>query len=95
MSEKTSLIVHCGVHLMCTFVSLYIIVPLGTHMSDFRGHCALFSCGTYIEDDGHFEPNWASSGYCIYTILIGFLSFISSLSQLFLKLRLLYYKRER
>jgi len=63
-------------------------------MSDFCGHCALFSCGTFIEDDGRFEPDWASSGYCIYTIIVGCFTLLLSLVQLIFKLRLLYQVRE-
>lgn len=94
MNDKIFLIIQCGTHLICLLASLYIIVPVATHMSDFRGNCALFSCGKYSEEDGHFEPEWASSAFCIISIIIGFITFLLSLAQLLLKLRLLYKNEE-
>nr|XP_027197260.1 transmembrane protein 179-like [Dermatophagoides pteronyssinus] len=94
MNDKIFLIIQCANHLICIFVSLYVIIPLGAHLNDFRGHCALFSCGHYIEDDGHFEPDWANKSPCIISILIGSFTFICSFVQIFMKLRLLYKNEE-
>lgn len=94
MNDKIFLIIQCATHLICLLVSLYVIIPLGTHLNDFHGHCALFSCGHYIEDDGHFEPEWANKSPCIISILIGSFTFICSFVQIFMKLRLLYTNAE-
>ncbi|KAI2806266.1 hypothetical protein BLOT_005278 [Blomia tropicalis] len=90
MNDKLLIYTQISVHLGCFIASFYIIWPISNHMKDFCSHCALFSCGTYIESDGSFEPNWASKGFCIYSILIGLFTLFQSLGQLFFKLRLLY-----
>ena len=95
MSDKIYLISQCAAHLVVLFVSLYSIVPMVIHVSDFRGHCALYSCGKFIEEDGRFDPQWSSLFYCLFTVIVAFLAFLSALSQLTLKIRLMYYNRVR
>lgn len=41
-------------------------------MSAYRGHCLLFSNGTWT-DEGQLAVNWASQAYCNYTIFVGVL----------------------
>lgn len=94
MNDKIFSLIHIAAHFVCILVSLYIIVPVSTHLSDFRGHCALFSCGQFIEDDGHFEPKWSTPFSCFYSIIIGGFTLLCSLAQLLLKLRLLYQNKE-
>lgn len=94
MNMKLFAYTQIAVHVACFIASFYIVWPISKHMNDFCGHCALFSCGTFIEDDGHFEPNWASGGYCIYSIIVGIFTMLNSIGQILFKIRRLYQVRE-
>ncbi len=67
---------------------------MSNHLSDFHGHCALFSCGTFSEDDGHFEPHWSSCGFCAFSIIVGVYTLLSSVGQILAKVRRLYQVRD-
>lgn len=49
----------------------------------FRGHCLLFSTGIWQETNGQFEVDWASQGFCNYTIFVGLMLFLVSLVQIY------------
>jgi len=73
-----------------TFIlSLCVLIPMSIHLTNFKGHCALFTTGTFIEDDGRFDPNWASCFYCGLTIFVGVLTLITSSVQLIRMIRLM------
>ncbi|KAH9399518.1 hypothetical protein TYRP_017930 [Tyrophagus putrescentiae] len=94
MNEKLFTYGQIGVHLACFIASFYIIWPMSNHLSDFHGHCALFSCGTFSEDDGHFEPHWSSCGFCAFSIIVGVYTLLSSVGQILAKVRRLYQVRD-
>ncbi len=48
----------------------------------FRGHCLLFSTGTWTES-GQFNVSWASQAYCNYTIFVGVMLFVISAIQIY------------
>nr|CAG4638674.1 EOG090X0BKO [Cyclestheria hislopi] len=54
-------------------LALCISVPVIIHQQDFKGHCLLFSRGTWRETDGQFVISWASSAYCIFVSICGLL----------------------
>lgn len=57
----------------------------------FRGHCLLFSTGTWQETDGQFVANWASQAYCNYGIFVGLMLLITSSIQIY-RLSMLMYR---
>ncbi|CAH2238129.1 transmembrane protein 179 [Pararge aegeria] len=64
-------------------LSLCIIVPMGMHQDEFKGHCLLFSKGAWQEEDGQLLVSWASSTYCNYVIAVGVLMFLVCLIQIY------------
>lgn len=49
---------------------------------NYRGHCLLFSTGSW-QEDGQFAVSWASQAYCNYTIFVGVLIFVISAIQIY------------
>ncbi|KAG7200136.1 hypothetical protein KM043_000575 [Ampulex compressa] len=80
-------------YVVALILSLCIIVPMSLHQDEFRGHCLLFSTGTWQELDGQFVVNWASQGYCNYTIAVGLALLLTSAVQIY-RLSLLMYRGE-
>jgi len=78
-------------HIVALILSLCITIPMGIHQDDFRGHCLLFSTGEFRESDGQFEVDWASQGFCNYTIFVGVILFLISSVQIY-RLSLLLYR---
>nr|CAG4645749.1 EOG090X0BKO [Lynceus sp. MCZ IZ 141354] len=70
-------------YVVALVLSLCVTVPLSVHMSNFGGRCLLFSRGSWRETDGQFEVTWTSRGYCIFSIFVGVLLFVTSLVQLY------------
>lgn len=58
-----------------------------------RGHCLLFSTGTWQESDGQFVVNWAPQAYCNYTIFVGLVLLITSAIQIY-RLSMFMYRGE-
>nr|CAD7205081.1 unnamed protein product [Timema douglasi] len=56
-----------------------------------RGHCLLFSTGTWQETDGQLNVHWASQAYCNYTIFVGVVLFVISAIQIY-RMSLFLYK---
>nr|CAG4652094.1 EOG090X0BKO [Triops cancriformis] len=77
-------------YVIAFILSLCITVPVSLHQDDFRGHCLLFSSGTWRED-GQFVVNWASQAYCNYAIFVGVILLVTSLVQIY-RLSLFLYK---
>lgn len=67
-------------YIVALMLSLCVVAPLTLNLECFKGHCLLFTTGTF-GDDGNFNANWATKGYCIYTLFIGYLTVITSLIQ--------------
>jgi hypothetical protein len=63
-------------------LSLCVVIPMIMHEASFQGHCLLFTKGSFISENGSFDPDWGSSFYCGFTTVVGFLSFFISLIQL-------------
>lgn len=71
----------CG-YVISLILSLCVIVPMSIHQDEFRGHCLLFSTGSW-QEDGQFAVSWASQAYCNYTIFVGVLIFVISAIQIY------------
>lgn len=70
-------------YVIAFILSICITVPLLIHVREFDDHCLLFAEGKWAEEDGLFNPEWASQGFCNYPIFIGFLLFIVSFTQIY------------
>ncbi|XP_045483127.1 transmembrane protein 179 [Harmonia axyridis] len=70
-------------YVVAFILSLCIVVPMSFHQDEFRGHCLLFSTGEWQESDGQLKVNWASQGYCNYTIFVGVVLCLVSLIQIY------------
>lgn len=70
-------------YVVALILSLCIIIPMSLHQDEFRGHCLLFSTGTWQESDGQFVVNWAPQAYCNYTIFVGLMLLITSAIQIY------------
>ncbi|CAL7949588.1 transmembrane protein 179 [Xylocopa sonorina] len=80
-------------YVVALVLSLCIIIPMSLHQDEFRGHCLLFSTGTWQESDGQFVVNWASQAYCNYTIFVGLMLLLTSAVQIY-RLSILMYRGE-
>ncbi|OXA42648.1 transmembrane protein 179 [Folsomia candida] len=78
-------------HIVTLILSLCITIPMSIHEDDFRGYCLLFSVGEWQETDGQFKVDWASQGFCNYTIFVGVFLFVVSAVQVY-RLSLLLYR---
>lgn len=70
-------------HVIGFILSVCITVPLFVHTRQFDGHCLLFTTGEWQSEDGLFDANWASKGFCNYPIFIGVLLCITTLIQIY------------
>ncbi|XP_053986100.1 transmembrane protein 179-like [Hylaeus anthracinus] len=80
-------------YIIANILSLCIIIPMSLHQNEFRGHCLLFSTGTWQESDGQFVVNWASRAYCNYTIIVGVMLCVTSAVQIY-RLSIFMYRGE-
>ncbi|KOC64738.1 Transmembrane protein 179 [Habropoda laboriosa] len=80
-------------YVVALVLSLCIIIPMSLHQDEFRGHCLLFSTGTWQESDGQFVINWAPQSYCNYTIFVGLMLLLTSAIQIY-RLSILMYRGE-
>ncbi|CAD1477074.1 unnamed protein product [Heterotrigona itama] len=80
-------------YVVALILSLCIIIPMSLHEDEFRGHCLLFSTGTWQESNGQFIVNWASQAYCNYTIFVGLMLLLTSAIQIY-RLSILMYRGE-
>ncbi|XP_029036579.1 transmembrane protein 179 [Osmia bicornis bicornis] len=80
-------------YVVALILSLCIIIPMSLHQDEFRGHCLLFSTGTWQETDGQFIVNWARQAYCNYTIFVGLVLLITSAIQIY-RLSIFMYRGE-
>lgn len=70
-------------YVIAFILSICITVPLLVHVREFDGHCLLFTEGKWAEEDGLFDAEWASRSFCNYPIVIGFMLFIVSFTQIY------------
>lgn len=68
-------------YILTLLLALCIIIPIFFHLSDFKGHCLLFSNGTWRETDGQFVVSWASQGFCDYNLTWASVSLLIALIQ--------------
>ncbi|XP_047477654.1 transmembrane protein 179-like [Penaeus chinensis] len=68
-------------YIIAFLLSLCIIIPISYHLSDFRGHCLLFSRGNWSETDGQLEVSWGSQAFCDYNISWASISLLIALIQ--------------
>uniref|UniRef100_A0A1B6L3V6 Transmembrane protein 179 n=1 Tax=Graphocephala atropunctata TaxID=36148 RepID=A0A1B6L3V6_9HEMI len=76
------LISQLSAYVIAFILSLCITVPMSMHQEEFRGHCLLFSNGTWT-DEGQLAVDWASQAYCNYTIFVGVLLSVVSIIQIY------------
>ncbi|KAG8184293.1 hypothetical protein JTE90_008978 [Oedothorax gibbosus] len=74
------LLFQCTGYIVAFMLSLCVVVPLTLNLECFRGHCLLFTTGSF-GDDGNFNAEWASKGYCIYTLFVSYLTVLVSFIQ--------------
>ncbi|XP_073818577.1 transmembrane protein 179-like [Musca autumnalis] len=70
-------------HVIILILALCVVVPLSFNIHDFCGHCLLFTTGKWREEDGMFDPKWASSDFCNFPLVTGILMFIISSIQIY------------
>ncbi len=58
------------------------LIGLGHWIAAHRGHCLLFSRGTWRETDGQFVVDWANGGYCVGVTAVATLQALASLFQI-------------
>lgn len=65
-------------HIVVVILSLCIVVPMIFHQKDFNGQCLLFSEGDWNENSGLFNVKWASTVYCYFTRITGYVLILVS-----------------
>ncbi|EDX14140.1 GD18331 [Drosophila simulans] len=70
-------------HVILFILSLCIVVPLFINLDQFCGHCLLFTTGKWREEDGMFDVQWASNGFCNFPLITGFFLLIISVVQIY------------
>lgn len=70
-------------YLLALLLALCIIIPVSFHLVDFKGHCLLFSNGTWRESDGQLVVNWGHRGFCTYNISWAGVSLLIALIQVY------------
>lgn len=68
---------------IAAILSLCITIPMSIHQENFQGHCLLFTTGEWRENDGQFVPVWASQAYCNFTIFVGVVMLVLSVTQIY------------
>lgn len=84
------LFIQLGLYILALILSLIICVPMSMHQEQFKGHCLLFSTGTWRQADGQFVVDWASQAYCNFTIFVAVIMFTISATQIFRYCKFLY-----
>ncbi|KAK8384356.1 hypothetical protein O3P69_009268 [Scylla paramamosain] len=69
-------------YLLALLLALCIIFPISFHLGDFKGHCLLFSNGTWGET-GQLKVSWASQAFCDYNLAWAGLSLLVALVQIY------------
>ncbi|KAL7645941.1 UNVERIFIED_CONTAM: hypothetical protein RMT77_002838 [Armadillidium vulgare] len=57
-------------------------LPITFHLFNFKGHCLLFTNGTWRGTDGQFMAEWSSQAYCDVAIAWGLIAVAVSLIQM-------------
>lgn len=69
-------------YLLALLLALCIIFPISFHLGDFKGHCLLFSNGTW-EETGQLKVSWASQAFCDYNLGWAGVSLLVALVQIY------------
>ncbi|EDV94972.1 transmembrane protein 179 [Drosophila grimshawi] len=75
-------------HVLLLILSLCIVLPLSINLSQFCGHCLLFTTGKWRVSDGMFDVHWASDGFCTFPLITGVFLFTISLVQIYRYVRM-------
>ncbi|GIX99563.1 hypothetical protein CEXT_201161 [Caerostris extrusa] len=67
-------------YIVALMLSLCVVIPLALNLECFKGHCLLFTTGSF-GDDGNFNADWASKAYCGYIMTISSLLVLVSFIQ--------------
>nr|CAG4650412.1 EOG090X0BKO [Sida crystallina] len=76
------LVVQITGYVLALVLALCICVPVIIHQQDFKGHCLLFSRGTWRETDGQFVIDWSNKGYCIFVTFSSLILLIACIIQI-------------
>ncbi|XP_054154283.1 transmembrane protein 179-like [Oppia nitens] len=90
ITSNVLLLSQSAVYTVTATVSLCVWIPMSLHVYNFCGHCSLFTDGQFIEEDGRFEANWASTAYCGFTLAVGLIAFMMAFFQMIRKFMKLY-----
>lgn len=90
--ENMTLLSQAAGYTVSVILSLCVVTPMVFHLVNFKGHCLLYTSGTFIAEDGRFDPSWASPFFCGFTLFVGFLLLFASLVQL-TRMGIFLYKR--
>jgi heme exporter protein D len=69
------LVLLCAAYSVCIILGVSFLVSLINHLYSFSNHCLLFTTGKY-ENNGDFAPDWASPSFCIFSVIVAFVSII-------------------
>lgn len=70
-------------HVILFILSLCMIFPLSMNLNEFDGNCLLFASGKWREEDGLFNVEWASAGFCRFPLATGIILFFISSIQIY------------
>lgn len=70
-------------HVILLILSLCMIFPLAMNLNEFCGHCLLFASGKWREEDGLFNVEWASPGFCRFPLITGCILLLISSVQIY------------
>ena len=93
--ENVVLLSQLATYFIGFILSLCLFVPMSLHMHDFRGHCLLFSTGTWREEDGQFVVAWASQFFCDYCVFTGVFLAVLCQVQIYRLIKFLYRGSDR
>ncbi|CAL1537569.1 unnamed protein product [Lymnaea stagnalis] len=77
------LLAQACLYLLLFILSFFVCVPAGVNVSDFNGHCLLYSSGKWNTTSPSSvtlqEVDWGPNSACNFTVFIGVISLITSL----------------
>lgn len=69
-------------HIALLIFASCVLIPLCINFHQFGNHCLLFTGGEYLQDNGDFDPQWSSAGYCLYSIILSAVIILIALVQI-------------
>ncbi|UYV80456.1 hypothetical protein LAZ67_19000220 [Cordylochernes scorpioides] len=79
--QNTMVLCQATGYVVALVLATCLLVPMGINQAKFRGHCLLYTTGTFRESDGNLVPHWASSFHCILPMVVGVLSAAAAMVQ--------------